>query len=182
MMGRWRSGAPLALAHPRRSRARCRRRRNNDFVYGDDAIGYKTPPGSHVRRANPRDASVAGVVRLHRMIRRGTAYGPELPEGVARRRRRRSRADVRVRRRAPRAAVRVRPVRVDRTAANSSGSATSRIPSSAAATATARSRFRGDRFRGASTGCRASSSHAAASTASCQGCARCAGSRSSMSK
>jgi deferrochelatase/peroxidase EfeB len=35
-----------------------------------------------VRRANPRDASVAGVVRLHRMLRRGTAYGPELPEGV----------------------------------------------------------------------------------------------------
>src|SRR6185369_11444218 len=55
---------------------------NNDFVFADDPTGYKTPPGSHIRRANPRDASVAGVVRLHRMIRRGTAYGPELPEGV----------------------------------------------------------------------------------------------------
>src|SRR6185369_11223107 len=55
---------------------------NNDFVFADDATGYKTPPASHIRRANPRDASVAGVVRLHRMIRRGTAYGPELPEGV----------------------------------------------------------------------------------------------------
>jgi len=32
--------------------------------------------------SNPRDASVAGVVRIHRMLRRGTAYGPELPEGV----------------------------------------------------------------------------------------------------
>lgn len=83
MMGRWRSGAPLALcpfhddpelgADPRR---------NNDFTYGDDATGYKTPPGCHARRSNPRDASVAGVVRLHRMIRRGTAYGPPLPEGV----------------------------------------------------------------------------------------------------
>jgi Dyp-type peroxidase family len=83
MMGRWRSGAPLA---------RCPFHddpelggdptRNNDFAYEDDPIGYKTPPGSHVRRSNPRDASVAGVVRLHRMIRRGTAYGPELPEGV----------------------------------------------------------------------------------------------------
>ena len=31
---------------------------------------------------NPRDAVVAGSVRLHRMIRRGTAYGPPLPEGV----------------------------------------------------------------------------------------------------
>ena len=31
---------------------------------------------------NPRDADVAGVVRIHRMIRRGTSYGPPLPEGV----------------------------------------------------------------------------------------------------
>ena len=45
-------------------------------------IGYKTPCGSHIRRMNPRDADVAGVVRIHRMIRRGTSYGPSLPEGV----------------------------------------------------------------------------------------------------
>ena len=31
---------------------------------------------------NPRDAEVAGVVRIHRMIRRGTSYGPPLPDGV----------------------------------------------------------------------------------------------------
>jgi Dyp-type peroxidase family len=84
MMGRWRSGAPLSRcplhddpelgADPRR---------NNAFLYGeDDPTGYKTPIGSHVRRTNPRDASVGGVVRLHRMIRRGTAYGPPLPEGI----------------------------------------------------------------------------------------------------
>ena len=84
MMGRWRSGAPLALcpvhddpelgADPRR---------NNDFLYKeDDPAGFKTPGGSHIRRTNPRDASVAGVPRIHRMIRRGTAYGPPLPEGV----------------------------------------------------------------------------------------------------
>ena len=29
-----------------------------------------------MRRCNPRDAEVAGYVRLHRMIRRGAAYGP----------------------------------------------------------------------------------------------------------
>ena len=84
MMGRWRSGAPLALcplhddpelgADPRR---------NNDFLYQeDDPTGFKTPGGSHIRRTNPRDASVAGVARLHRMIRRGTSYGPPLPEGA----------------------------------------------------------------------------------------------------
>jgi Dyp-type peroxidase family len=84
MMGRWRSGAPLALcplhdnpelgADPRR---------NNAFLFKqDDPIGYKTPSGSHIRRMNPRDADVAGVVRIHRMIRRGTSYGPLLPDGV----------------------------------------------------------------------------------------------------
>jgi Dyp-type peroxidase family len=84
MMGRWRSGAPLALcpfhddpelgADPRR---------NNDFLYReDDPAGFKTPGGSHIRRTNPRDAPIAGVARIHRMIRRGTAYGPLLPEGV----------------------------------------------------------------------------------------------------
>jgi Dyp-type peroxidase family len=84
MMGRWRSGAPLALC-PFHDDAElgADRRRNNDFLYQeDDAAGFKTPGGSHIRRTNPRDASVAGVVRLHRMIRRGTAYGPLLPEGV----------------------------------------------------------------------------------------------------
>lgn len=84
MMGRWRSGAPLALcpfhddpelgADPKR---------NNDFLFeADDPAGHKTPGGSHIRRCNPRDAKVAGVARIHRMIRRGTAYGPPLPEGV----------------------------------------------------------------------------------------------------
>jgi Dyp-type peroxidase family len=84
MMGRWRSGAPLALcplhddpelgADPRR---------NNAFLFKeDDAIGYQTPRGSHIRRMNPRDAEVAGVVRIHRMIRRGTSYGSPLPDGV----------------------------------------------------------------------------------------------------
>ena len=84
MMGRWRSGAPLALCPLHDDpEIGADRRRNNDFLYAeDDAVGYKTPAGSHIRRANPRDSAVPGVVRLHRMIRRGTAYGPPLPEGV----------------------------------------------------------------------------------------------------
>jgi Dyp-type peroxidase family len=83
IMGRWRSGAPLALCPEEDDpELGADERRRNDFLYEDDPTGYKTPPGSHIRRANPRDASVAGVVRLHRMIRRGTVYGPELPEGV----------------------------------------------------------------------------------------------------
>jgi Dyp-type peroxidase family len=84
LMGRWRSGAPLALCPTEDDPAiGADGRRNNDFLYrGDDAIGYKTPPGSHIRRMNARDAEIAGVTRIHRMIRRGTSYGPRLPEGV----------------------------------------------------------------------------------------------------
>src|SRR4051812_30412275 len=84
MMGRWRSGAPLALCpmHDDPELGADPRRRN-DFLYQeDDPLGLKTPGGSHIRRANPRDAAVAGVPRIHRMIRRGTAYGPPLPDGV----------------------------------------------------------------------------------------------------
>ncbi|HVI03258.1 MAG TPA: Dyp-type peroxidase, partial [Enhygromyxa sp.] len=83
MMGRWRSGAPLALCPMHDDPALgADSQRNNDFAYGDDAIGYQTPIGAHIRRANPRDSAIAGVARLHRMIRRGTVYGPELAEGV----------------------------------------------------------------------------------------------------
>lgn len=84
MMGRWRSGAPLALC-PLQDNPElgADSTRNNAFLFqDDDPTGFKTPPGSHIRRTNPRDASVAGVVRIHRMIRRGTAYGPVLPEDV----------------------------------------------------------------------------------------------------
>ncbi len=84
MMGRWRSGAPLALCPDRDDpELGLDRARNNAFQFKrDDAIGYKTPCGCHIRRMNPRDADIAGVARIHRMIRRGTSYGPPLPEGV----------------------------------------------------------------------------------------------------
>jgi Dyp-type peroxidase family len=84
MMGRWRSGAPLALCPMHDDPALgSDALRNNAFLFKeDDAIGYNTPGGSHIRRMNPRDSTVAGVVRIHRMIRRGTSYGPLLPEGV----------------------------------------------------------------------------------------------------
>jgi Dyp-type peroxidase family len=84
MMGRWRSGAPLALC-PMHDQPELGAdpKQNNAFQFkADDPIGYKTPRGSHIRRMNPRDSDVAGVVRIHRMIRRGTSYGPPLPEGV----------------------------------------------------------------------------------------------------
>ncbi|MFD9813351.1 Dyp-type peroxidase [Streptomyces sp. NPDC059080] len=84
IMGRWRSGAPLALApeHDDPALGADRHRRNTFLYEQDDPTGFVTPGGCHIRRANPRDASVAGEVRLHRMIRRGAVYGPPLPEGV----------------------------------------------------------------------------------------------------
>lgn len=86
IVGRWPSGAPLA-ACPERDDPELGSdpERNNAFLYGDDPRGFKCPAGAHARRANPRDSldHEGNVdVRLHRMIRRGTSYGPMLPDGV----------------------------------------------------------------------------------------------------
>lgn len=86
MVGRWPSGAPLALAPDADDPGLgADPSRNNSFGYGDDLRGFKCPAGAHARRANPRDALEAENsvdVRLHRMIRRGTSYGPMLPDGA----------------------------------------------------------------------------------------------------
>ncbi len=86
MVGRWQSGAPLALSPDRDDPdLGADPERNNNFSYGDDLRGFKCPVGAHARRANPRDAldhEMTVDVRLHRMIRRGTSYGPMLPDGV----------------------------------------------------------------------------------------------------
>jgi Dyp-type peroxidase family len=84
MMGRWQSGAPLSKCpfhdDPELGADPARR---NDFLFEeDDANGIKTPLGSHIRRMNPRDSKISGFMRRHRMIRRGTSYGPLLPLGV----------------------------------------------------------------------------------------------------
>ena len=86
MVGRWQSGAPLVLAAEHDDpELGADATRNNDFLYGDDPRGFKCPAGAHARRANPRDAldgEGSVNVRLHRMVRRGTSYGPMLPDGV----------------------------------------------------------------------------------------------------
>ncbi len=86
MVGRWQSGAPLALSPDQDDpELGSDPRRNNDFLFADDPRGFKCPVGAHARRANPRDAldqEGSVDVRLHRMIRRGTSYGPMLPDGV----------------------------------------------------------------------------------------------------
>jgi Dyp-type peroxidase family len=85
LVGRWRSGAPLTLrpevddpalgADPQR---------NNDFNYTSDLRGQKAPFGCHIRRMNPRDSALSRLtdVNLHRLIRRGTTYGPPYDPGA----------------------------------------------------------------------------------------------------
>lgn len=85
MVGRWRSGAPLPLAAQKDDPTLGKdNSRNNNFRFKDDPVGYGCPRGSHIRRCNPRDAldNTATVVRRHRMLRRGIAYGPPLPPGA----------------------------------------------------------------------------------------------------
>jgi Dyp-type peroxidase family len=82
LMGRWRSGAPLALSPDKDDPALAAdMQRNNDFNYGEmDPHGYAAPLGSHARRMNPRDT--AANINRRRMIRRGATYGPALPDGA----------------------------------------------------------------------------------------------------
>lgn len=85
MVGRWRSGAPLVLS-PEQDDPELGSdpRRNNEFRYGEDRHGMRCPFAAHMRRVNPRDSLDESVVNvnLHKFIRRGTNYGPPLPDGV----------------------------------------------------------------------------------------------------
>ncbi len=79
LVGRWRSGAPLVLAPEVDNPALgADLQRNNDFNYADDPRGRQAPFGCHIRRMNPRDSKLTRLtdVNLHRLIRRGTTYGP----------------------------------------------------------------------------------------------------------
>jgi Dyp-type peroxidase family len=85
MVGRWRSGAPLVLTAERDDPSLgAGADRNNSFSYKDDLQGFKCPFSAHIRRVNPRDALTNDVVavNLHYFLRRGTNYGPPLPDGI----------------------------------------------------------------------------------------------------
>jgi Dyp-type peroxidase family len=79
LVGRWRSGAPLTLAPDVDNPVLgADPQRNNDFDYSNDGHGRQAPFGCHIRRMNPRDTALSRLtdVNLHRLIRRGTTYGP----------------------------------------------------------------------------------------------------------
>jgi hypothetical protein len=84
LVGRWQDGTPLVSSpHGPDPAIAGDPGRVNDFRYSDDPEGLACPVGAHVRRANPRDHDGFFGGKLsdrHRIIRRGRAYGPPLPE------------------------------------------------------------------------------------------------------
>ncbi len=86
IVGRWRSGCPLALSPDQDDPALAADpQRVNDFDYSDDAEGAKCPLGAHLRRTNPRGTKLTTTTDINRkrILRRGLEYGQPLPEGAA---------------------------------------------------------------------------------------------------
>ncbi|NKQ51309.1 Dyp-type peroxidase [Amycolatopsis sp. K13G38] len=87
MVGRWPSGAPLALSPEQDEPGLAER----DFAYhAKDPDGVACPIGSHVRRANPRDSleprpGSAASLRVndrHRLLRRARSYTAGAERGL----------------------------------------------------------------------------------------------------
>ena len=86
LLGRWPSGAPLALAAEADDGALAAdAARIDDFDYADDPGGRACPVGAHLRRMNPRAGlagPAGGTVHRHRVLRQGLPFGPRLPPGA----------------------------------------------------------------------------------------------------
>lgn len=87
LMGRWRDGTPLEQSpdRPIPERMNPSSPPRNGFDYSpstehptnvDDSSGLRCPVGAHIRRMNPRSATVAGRAHSRRLLRRGMPYGP----------------------------------------------------------------------------------------------------------
>ena len=83
LMGRWRTGVPLALSP--KGTCPVPSDRLNMFLYKSaapgqaepDPMGVACPIGAHIRRGNPRDETVAGFfTQQARIMRRNVPYGP----------------------------------------------------------------------------------------------------------
>jgi deferrochelatase/peroxidase EfeB len=76
LLGRWRTGEPLALC-PDQPDPACAMR--NDFDYIDDPQGQKCPPAAHIRVVNPRGEKIDPPhLPVPRLLRRGMPFGPPL--------------------------------------------------------------------------------------------------------
>lgn len=77
LVGRWRTGTPLAKA-PDQDLPGVLSSSDNDFDYQtDDPDGHKTPRFAHIRKVYPRDAQPPGEpeAERRRIIRRGIPFG-----------------------------------------------------------------------------------------------------------
>lgn len=84
-LGRWPNGMPVRSGPPGPEPALDEEVAERPLAFQGDPHGTGCPIGSHVRRANPRDALVPDVnvsrdvIALHRMMRRGRTYGTVPP-------------------------------------------------------------------------------------------------------
>ncbi|MDT0268436.1 Dyp-type peroxidase [Streptomyces sp. DSM 44915] len=95
LMGRWRSGAPVAKHPDADPHADPETDADNDIAYGDDQLGRVVPLCAHLRKTNPRDGLLArledgepvalqGALDGRRIIRRGVPFGERFdPTGGA---------------------------------------------------------------------------------------------------
>jgi deferrochelatase/peroxidase EfeB len=108
MVGRKKTGEPLAAPGGDPVGGGARRSTLNAFTYQDDPQGVRCPLGAHIRRANPRNADLPpgapGIIsrlcrmlgfdaaaleqdliastRFHRLLRRGRVYGAGADTGI----------------------------------------------------------------------------------------------------
>jgi Dyp-type peroxidase family len=77
LVGRWRSGVPVAVDPNADPRSGPDLSGDNDFDYSNDLGGAATPLCAHIRKVNPRAGSVPGqdTVSEKRILRRGIAFG-----------------------------------------------------------------------------------------------------------
>jgi Dyp-type peroxidase family len=85
LIGRWPSGAPIALS-PMRDNPKLSDENAFNFIpplpnmvdqaTGDVFTEVRCPLAAHIRKANPRDD---GILEVPRIIRRGIPFGPEYP-------------------------------------------------------------------------------------------------------
>jgi Dyp-type peroxidase family len=83
LVGRWPSGAPLALSPDQDNRELAKDQSNNNkFDYDKDQDGLKTPVISHIRKVNPRnqatDQGFAAKTLTFSILRRGIPFGQPL--------------------------------------------------------------------------------------------------------
>jgi Dyp-type peroxidase family len=79
LIGRWKSGAPLALTPSQDDLAIATNpQESNNFDFSDDQAQRRCPFGAHIRKTNPRLDIPENSLTPRRIIRQGIPFGPEV--------------------------------------------------------------------------------------------------------